>query len=216
MKLSQLLFLLFLASCSSQTEPTQNPENSTAEEKTEAKAEPKKPEIKNPLLLKFKEIEVPFLIDRIRDWNDYDFRVQEKKGYYAEQLTDDEITKIFGAESIPDGPTNMVGLFSAFRYFYDEEHLVLVGKYMGSNFIVQMTDLEGKRIEKAVVIEYVDSNEEKSWYSIRLDKAKITREETKVYQGDEIDPKTQNLEIIKVVENVGKKEYGISSGGIGQ
>jgi hypothetical protein len=216
MKLTQLLFLLLLASCTPKTE-TQNPENSTAEEKTEAKAEPKKPEIKNPLLLKFKEIEVPFLIDRIRDWNDYDFRVQEKKGYYAEQLTDDEITKIFGAESIPDGPTNMVGLFSAFRYFYDEEHLVLVGKYMGSNFIVQMTDLEGKRIGKARVIEHENSEGRiNSWYSIRLDKNKIIQEETKVYHGDDIDPKTQNLEIIKVVENVGKKEYGISSGGIGQ
>lgn len=215
MKAYHLLFLLLLSACSPNTENNANTEKEEAKTNIEEKIVEKKIEIKNSLLKKFQEVELPYEITGIKDWDGYYFEYQEKKGFYAEQLTEEEISKLFGAENIPDGPTDMVGIYSSFCYFYDENHLILVGKYLSSDFIMQMTDLEGHRIGQALKVKYSDSEERTNfWYSIKLEKDKIIQKETQIQLGDELDPETRNLKILKFEENTGKREYLINSKGL--
>jgi hypothetical protein len=179
------------------------------------------PEADKSILLKFKEVQTPYHITRIRDWDDYHSSVQEAKGFYKEKLTDNEITQLFGKDKIPDGPSYMVGLYTAFYYKISNDRILLIGKDLGDNFIVQMVDSNAKRIGAAKEILYTayaskeDSND-KLYSDIYLYPDKIIVHPVKVMLGNEVDPKTKNLEIIGVDSLTPKYQLLILPDGIGE
>lgn len=171
------------------------------------------------ILLKFKEIQTPYHITRIRTWDDYKGDSEDKKGFNKVQLSDEEITQLFGAESIPEGP--WTGVYSSFRYQSPNNKIILVAKSIGSNFIVQMTDPNAKRIGNAQKIIYEDfiSDEVDTYHlysDIYLYPDKIIVHPVKVMLGDEVDPKTKNLKIIGVDSLTPKYQLPILADGIGE
>ena len=220
--------LLLLFSCQETTTPAMpevqsdkinaDKEDVVIETPEEPTVEPV-PAADKSILLKFKEIQTPYHITRIRTWDDYKGDSEDKKGFNKVQLSDEEITQLFGAESIPEGPWK--GVYSSFRYQSPNNKIILVAKSIGSNFIVQMTDPNAKRIGNARKIIYEDfiSDEVDTYHlysDIYLYPDKIIVHPVKVMLGDEVDPKTKNLKIIGVDSLTPKYQLPILADGIGE